>query len=43
MPDEIKTLIDGLAIRERTLVLLAASTGLPQSNLFGSKWRDSAQ
>src|ERR1700738_468002 len=39
-PDEIKTLIDGLAIRERTLVLLAASTGLRQSELFGLKWRD---
>ncbi len=39
-PDEIKTLIVGLAIRERTLVLLAASTGLRQSELFGLKWRD---
>lgn len=39
-PDEIKTLIDGLAIRERYLVLLAASTGLRQSELFGLKWRD---
>jgi integrase len=39
-PDEIKTLIDGLAIRKRTLVLLAASTGLRQSELFGLKWRD---
>jgi integrase len=39
-PDEIKSLIDGLAIRERTLVLLAASTGLRQSELFGLKWRD---
>jgi integrase len=39
-PDEIKTLIDGLEIRERTLVLLAASTGLRQSELFGLKWRD---
>jgi len=39
-PDEIKTLMDGLAIRERTLVLLAASTGLRQSELFGLKWRD---
>jgi Phage integrase family len=29
-----------LAIRERTLVLLAASTGLRQSELFGLKWRD---
>lgn len=39
-PEEIKTLIDGLAIREKTLVLLAASTGLRQSELFGLKWRD---
>ena len=39
-PDEIKTLMDGLAIRERTLVLLAASTGMRQSELFGLKWRD---
>jgi integrase len=29
-----------LAIRERTLVLLAASTGLRQSELFGLKWGD---
>jgi integrase len=39
-PDEIKTLIDGSAIRERMLVLLAASTGLRQSELFGLQWRD---
>jgi len=39
-PDEIKTLMDGLATRERTLVLLAASTGLRQSELFGLKWGD---
>jgi integrase len=38
-PDEIKTLIDALTIRERTLVLLAVSTGLRQSELFGLKWR----
>ena len=37
---EIRTLVDHLALRERTLVLLAASTGLPQSELFGLKWRD---
>jgi len=37
---EIKALIENLAIRERTLVLLAASTGLRQSELFGLKWRD---
>jgi integrase len=40
MPAEIKALINGLALRERTLVLLAASTGLRQSELFGLKWGD---
>jgi integrase len=39
-PDEIKTLVDELELREKTLVLLAASTGLRQSELFGLKWRD---
>ena len=38
MPAEIKALIDGLALRERTLVLLAASTGLRQNEIFGLKW-----
>jgi integrase len=37
---EIKSLVDHLPLRERTLVLLAASTGLRQSELFGLKWRD---
>ena len=32
--------MDNLNIRERTLVLLAASTGLRQSELFGLKWGD---
>jgi integrase len=40
MPAEIKVLINGLALRERTLVLLAAATGLRQSELFGLKWGD---
>jgi integrase len=40
MPAEIKALINGLALRERTLVLLAASTGLRQSELFGLRWSD---
>jgi integrase len=40
MPAEIKALINGLAVRERTLVLLAVSTGLRQSELFGLKWGD---
>jgi integrase len=39
-PAEIKVLLDGLALRERTLVLLAASTGLRQSELFALKWGD---
>src|SRR5207244_12655752 len=40
VPAEVKALIDGLALRERTLVLLAASTGLRQSAIFGLKWGD---
>ena len=39
-PTEIKALLDGLNMREGTLVLLAASTGLRQSELFGVKWSD---
>ena len=39
-PPEIKVLVDGLALRERTLVLIAASTGLRQSELFGLRWGD---
>ncbi len=37
MPTEIKALVDNLGIRERTLVPLAVSTGLRQSELFGLK------
>ena len=40
MPSEIKALVENLSIRERTLVLLAVSTGLRQSELFGLKWGD---
>jgi integrase len=40
MPDEFKAMLDNLSIRERTLVLLAVSTGLRQSELFGLKWGD---
>ena len=40
MPAEIKALVDNLGIRDRTLVLLAVSTGLRQSELFGLKWSD---
>jgi integrase len=39
-PAEIKALLDVLNLRERALVLLAASTGLRQSELFGLKWAD---
>jgi len=39
-PVEVKLLLDNLALRERTLVLLAASTGLRQSELFALKWCD---
>jgi integrase len=39
-PLEIKALINNLGSRERTLVLVVASTGLRQSELFGLKWGD---
>jgi integrase len=39
-PPEIKALINNLSLREQTLVLLVASTGLRQSELFGLKWGD---
>ena len=39
-PAEIKALMNGLGLRERTLVIIAASTGLRQSELFGLKWGD---
>ena len=38
--EEIQKLLQVLAIRERTVVLLAACTGLRQSELFGLKWSD---
>lgn len=37
---EIRTLLEGLMIRERTLVFIAASTGIRQSELFALKWSD---
>jgi len=40
MPAEIKMLIDKPTCRERTLVLLAVSTSLRQSELFGLKRGD---
>jgi integrase len=39
-PVEIRALTEALALRERTLVLIAASTGLRQSELFGLQWGD---
>jgi integrase len=39
-PVEIKLLLSGPRLRERALVLLAASTGLRQRELFGLKWGD---
>src|SRR6266851_3510188 len=40
LPSEINRLVHSLRNRERTLVLLAAGTGLRMSELFGVKWRD---
>jgi hypothetical protein len=37
---EIRILLEGLEIRERTLVFIAASTGIRQSELFALKWGD---
>ena len=38
LPSEINRLADSLRNREKTLVLLAAGTGLRMSELFGLKW-----
>jgi len=40
LPAEIKALVNCLGLRERTLVLIAASTGLRQSEIFGLKRGD---
>jgi integrase len=40
LPSEINRLVRSLRDRERTLVLVAAGTGLRMSELFGLKWRD---
>jgi len=40
LPSEINRLLQGLRHRERTLVVLAAGTGLRMCELFGLKWRD---
>jgi integrase len=37
---EIRIILEGLKIRERTLVFIAASTGIRQSELFALKWGD---
>lgn len=39
-PGEIRTLLEGLKIRESTLVFIAASTGIRQSELFALRWSD---
>ena len=39
-PMEVQRLLCALALRERTLVLLAFGTGLRMSELFALKWRD---
>lgn len=39
-PGEIRIFLEGLKIRERTLVFIAASTGIRQSELFALKWDD---
>src|SRR6266436_2707714 len=38
--DEVQGLLENLRFRERTLVLLAVTTGLRSSELFALKWRD---
>lgn len=38
--DELRRLLQVLNPRERTLVLMAAGTGLRMSELFGLKWKD---
>src|SRR6202163_1255581 len=39
-PIEVQRLLSALALRERTLVLVAFGTGLRMSELFALKWRD---
>ena len=38
--DEVQQLLEALALRERTLVLLDVATGLRMGELFGLKWAD---
>jgi integrase len=37
---EVQSLLANLRFRERTLVLLAVTTGLRRSEIFGLKWKD---
>jgi integrase len=39
-PIEVQRLLAALALREKTLVLVAFGTGLRMSELFALKWRD---
>lgn len=39
-PEEIQKLIEALPLREKTLVVIAAGTGLRMSELFALKWGD---
>src|SRR5262249_6577617 len=39
-PSEVQRLLSALALRERTVVLVAFGTGLRMSELFALKWRD---
>jgi integrase len=39
-PMEVQRLLSALALRERTLVLIAFGTGLRMSELFALKWQD---
>ena len=38
--DEVRRLLQALDLRERTMVLIAAGTGLRMGELFGLKWKD---
>src|SRR6516165_10622656 len=38
--NEVQSLLANLRFRERTLVLLAVTTGLRRSEIFGLKWKD---
>lgn len=40
LTNEVQSLLANLGFRERTLVLLAVTTGLRRSEIFGLKWKD---